>query len=80
MAYLDDWTKLKADFRRGNDALAQEIKRIKAKLKAEKKAANPDQDAIDCLDEALAQSLVLTKKKTGFSQVLPAYEKLLDKI
>jgi hypothetical protein len=80
MSYADRWAKIKADFEADNKDIADEIETAKAKLKKQKDKAKPNQDKIDDLEYILANTVTIKKKKTGLTQVLPLYDKVIDKM
>lgn len=80
MGYADNWVQIKAKFEADNDAIAETVKKTKAKLLAEKAKTKPKDDKVKDLEAILANTAAVKKKKTGLSQVLPVYDKLLDRM
>jgi septal ring factor EnvC (AmiA/AmiB activator) len=80
MSYAEKWVQIKAEFEQDNKDIAEELEAAKAKLKKQKDKTKPNQDKIDDLEDMIANTVTIKKKKTGLTQLLPVYDKVLDKM
>jgi len=80
MSYVSDWKKLKDDFEEERKNIKSRIEDKKKELKKEKKGKDPDLELIEQLESSLEKEIKIRRQKTGVSQVLAGYEKVLDKM
>lgn len=77
MSYLEEWNDIKKKFGEENEAAAAALKKYKAKLKKELKKEEPRPFKIDALEYLTENTAVVKKTKTGFTQVLPVFDKVI---
>lgn len=80
MSYLDQWNTIKKTFSDENADIQDKLKKLKEKLKKENKKDKPSTDKIEDIEALIEETVVVSKTKTGMTQVLPLYDKLLDKM